>query len=266
MHAYDKMERPTTLVLLLSEKDLFWKAIDTLTHEGLSVVTYNDPDDVQNCKTFFENQVGVLVTTPDLFSGMEAANVIWVTSEIASLLTRSNKLRAIEKLCVIDSGAIDSILDPTIENGFKVDGKFARCHWSFGKSLFKCSSHQLIVLCHSCATICQQSSEVESFTPFRNILYFIIWMPFSYNPCSCPASGQCQLERTSLMSRISLSRICVVVTLVVFVVVWSVTKSSYISYFVLVCLEVLSILIFSIFKLFRPAKYCRSERDSCVQF
>ena len=165
------MERPTTLVLLLNDKDQFLKAKDTLTQEGLSVVAYNNPDDAQNCKTFFENQIGALITTPDLFSGMEAANVIWVTSGKASQLTRSNNLRAIEKLCVIDSSAIGSILDPTIENGFKVDGKFARCHWSFEERLFKSSSHQPIVLCHTCAADCHQSSQIESLTPFRNLLY-----------------------------------------------------------------------------------------------
>ena len=127
-YAYHKMERPTTLVLLLNDKDKFWKAKDNLTQEGVNVVTYNDPDDAQNCKTFLENQVGVLITTPDLFSGMEAANVIWVASGKASDLARSNKLRAIKKLCVIDKGNI--ILDPTIENGFKIDSKFATCHWS----------------------------------------------------------------------------------------------------------------------------------------
>ena len=127
-YAYHKMERPTTLVLLLNDKDKFWKAKDNLTQEGVNVVTYNDPDDAQNCKTFLENQVGVLITTPDLFSGMEAANVIWVTSGKASQLTRSNNLRAIKKLCVIDKGNI--ILDPTIENGFKIDSKFATCHES----------------------------------------------------------------------------------------------------------------------------------------
>ena len=51
-HAYDKMARPTTLVLLHDNKDQFWKAKDTLTHEGLSVVTYKDPDDAQNACTF----------------------------------------------------------------------------------------------------------------------------------------------------------------------------------------------------------------------
>ena len=168
-HAYDEIERPTTLVLLLNDKDQFLKAKDTLTQEGLSVVAYNNPDDAQNCKTFFENQIGALITTPDLFSGMEAANVIWVPSGKASQLTRSNNLRAIEKLCVIDSSAIGSILDPTIENG-----------------------HQPIVLCHTCAADCHQSSQVESLTPFRNLLYYIIGMLFPYNPCSCPATGQCR--------------------------------------------------------------------------
>ena len=176
-----------------------------------------------------------------------------------SQLTRSNKLRAIKKLCVINNSANDSVLDPKIEHGFKEDGKFARCHWSWGKTLFKCSGHQPIVLCHSCAAVCQQSSQVESYTDFRNILYHLIGFFFPYDPCSCPASGQCQLEKTSLMSRISLSRIYVVVTLAVFVIVWSVTSSSDISYFVLVCLEITFILIFSIFKLCRPTKCCRSQ-------
>ena len=252
-HAYNRMGRPTTLVLLLSDKDQFGKVKDTLTQVGLNVATYKDPDDTQNCETFLQHQAGVLVTTADLFSGMEAANVIWVTCGEASYLARSNKLRAIKKLCVIDTGSKNSILDPKIANGFKVDGKFARCQWSFAKSLYQCSSHQSIVLCHSCAAVCQQSYEVEFLTHFKNFLYFLIGMLFPSNPCSCPASGQCQLERTSLMNRISLSRIYVVVSLAVFVKVWSATTSPDISYFVLVCLEVLVILIFSIFMLCRPS-------------
>ena len=181
-HAYDKMDRPTTLILLHHNTDQFWKVKDTLTHEGLSVVNYNDPGDAQNCKTFFGNQVGVLITTRGLFSGMEAANVIWVTSGKASYLVRSNKLRTIKKLCVVNNSAIDNW------NGFKVDGKFARCHGSYEESLFQCWSQRQIVLAHSCAAVCHQSCKVEFLTRCRNILYFFICMLFPYYPCFCPAS------------------------------------------------------------------------------
>ena len=160
---------------------------------------------MQKCKTFFENQVGALITTPDLFSGMEAANVIWVTDGDDGDLRRSNKLRAIEKLCVIDTSGYNSNLDPTIESGFEVDIEFARCQYQMGGSLFNCQSHlgachQAIVICHSCAVVCHQSCEVEEHsakelsscsyrTLFLSSLGFGVLFPC--NPCSCPASGQC---------------------------------------------------------------------------
>ena len=234
-YAYDKMGRPTTLVLLFDAKDQLSEAKDILTQEGLRVVTYNNPDNSQDCKSFLQNQDGVLITTPALFSGMEAANVIWVMTQNDRNLTRSNKLRAIEKLCVIDQNSADRILAPTSDHGFKVDGEFAKCHWPAFETLFKCQSHQPIILCRSCAIVCHQSCDVERHK-FRSNLHNLIGYILPHNPCSCPASGQCQLERASWLSSVSFARISAVVSLSVYVLVFAATGSGRISYFVFMCL------------------------------
>ena len=255
-HAYNRMGRPTTLVLLLDTKDQFREAKDTLSKEGLSVVTYKDSDDAENCKSFLQNQMGVLVTTPMLFSGMEAANVIWVNSGRDRDLTRGSKLRAIQKLCVIDTYNNNSIPDPTIENGFEVDGKFDRCAWSCEEKLLRCNSHLPTVLCLSCAAVCHPSCEVKNHS---TILHTVFGFLFPYNPCSCSASGRCQLERASWLSRISTGN-CVVVSLAIFVIIWAATGSFELSSFVLVCMEFLFFLVIPMIKLCLPSKQCRSQQ------
>ena len=82
-------------------------------------MTYTLPKDFKDCENFLKNPVGALITTPQLFSGMEAANVIWVKEGVTFALQRSNKLRAIHKLCVIDTNSTSVLA------GFKVDGTFA---------------------------------------------------------------------------------------------------------------------------------------------
>ena len=75
----------------------------SLAQEGLTVVTYSQPKELTRCKKFLENpDDGALITTPQLFSGMEAANVIWVRDPNKKKLDRSSTLRAIHKLCIID--------------------------------------------------------------------------------------------------------------------------------------------------------------------
>ena len=105
--AYNRMERPTHLVLLLTMKDYIRTAKDAFIQVGLNVVTYVTPDNSQDCKTFLQNPEGALITTPALFSGMEAINVILVMFKEDKRLVRSSTLRAIQQLCVvsIDSSA-----------------------------------------------------------------------------------------------------------------------------------------------------------------
>ena len=127
-----------------------------------------------------------------LFSGMEAANVIWVKDGYKNNAShRSNLLRAIHK---IDT---DSNFSPsTAAAGYKVDGTFAKCHKPWVGGLFWCKSckSQPILLCGHCAYVCHQSCETEE-AWFRTILHRML----HYNPCSCKSSGCCQLTRPTRM-------------------------------------------------------------------
>ncbi len=96
-------------------------------------MTYTQPKDFTDCENFLKNPDGALITTPQLFSGMEAANVIWVRIGY-NALQQSNILRAIHKLGIIDTGS--NFGRSTAGAGFKVDGTFAKCHKTWDGLLF----------------------------------------------------------------------------------------------------------------------------------
>ena len=186
-HAFTSFESPATLVFLLDVIKLHDIVKTSLVQEGLSVVTYTLPKDFKDCENFLKNPVGALITTPQLFSGMEAANVIWVKDPGKNKLPQSNTLRAIHKLCIIDTGS--SFGRMTDANGFKVDGTFAKCHKPWNGNLFWCKSCNSKPICHHCACIeCHQSCDKE-IAVFRTFLHWIL----NYNPCSCKSSGCCHL-------------------------------------------------------------------------
>ena len=124
----------------------------SLAQEGLTVVTYSQPKELTKCKKFLENpDDGALITAPQLFSGTEAANVIWVRDPSKNTLERSSTLRAIHKLCIIDP-------EPNLNVGLGiiVDVKVNKCHKGWSTALFWCKSKQT-VLCHFCAAVCHPS-------------------------------------------------------------------------------------------------------------
>ena len=105
-------------------------------------------------------------------------------------LQRSNRLRAIHKLCIIDTVSnFDTVTDAS---GFKADGTFAKCHKIWKGRLFWCKScnSNSILLCGHCAVVCHQSCDKEE-AAFRTILHRIL----HYIPCSCRSLGYCQLTR-----------------------------------------------------------------------
>ena len=216
--AYNRMERPTHLVLLLTMKDYIRTAKDAFIQEGLNVVTYVTPDNSQDCKTFLQNPEGALITTPALFSGMEAINVILVMCKEDKRLVRSSTLRAIQQLCVV---SIDSCLNPSRTGDFEIDNKFSICEFSLGETIHKCNNHPSAILCHTCAIVCHQTCEVKKHW-LRFILVFIFAGFPPFNHCSCSTLGRCLLESRSSVSKASLFWIAVeIVTLAVFVIVWA---------------------------------------------
>ena len=227
--AYNRMERPTHLVLL-TMKDYIRTAKDAFVQEGLNVVTYVTRDNSQDCKTFLQNPEGALITTPALFSGMEAINVILVMCKEGKRLVRSSTLRAIQQLCVV---SIDSCLNPSRTGDFEIDNKFSICEFSLGETIHKCNNHPSAILCHTCAIVCHQTCEVEKHW-LRFILVFIFAGFPPFNHCSCSTLGRCLLESRSSVSKASLFWIAVeIVTLAVFFIVWAASGDLGLSLLVL---------------------------------
>jgi len=181
--AYKSLESPTTLVLLLDDLNQQDVVKTSLAQSGLSVVTYTKPEERTDCEKFLKNPVGALVTTAELFSGMEAANVIWVRDSTKTVLHRSNQLRAIHKLCFIDAESNFSGRRAEVTTGFKVDATFAKCHKTWLGRLYWCKSKscnaQPTLLCQHCAEVCHQSCERKfAVAEFRSKLHSIL----HYNP------------------------------------------------------------------------------------
>ena len=187
-HAYVmSLQSPATLVVLLDDINKLDVVKTSLAQLHLSVVTYTEKSESASCKTFLENPAGVLITTPTLFSGMEATNVIWVRSPYTASSERSSRLRAIEKLCIIDTRS-NYKSRWTVATGLKADDTFAKCNkdWLGILDWWKSCYLLPILLWRQVAV-------------FRRFLHFIL----QYNPCSCKSPGGCQLKHPtrSLLSR-----------------------------------------------------------------
>ena len=188
-YAYASLDSPTNLVLLLENINQHDVVKTSLAQEGLNVVTYSQPKERPACESFLKNPVGVLVTTPEIFSGMEAGSVLWVRVAGKFSFQRSNALRAIHKFCVIETGS--NSVRRKVFTGFKADGTFSKCHKPWFGDLYWCKScnSQPILLCPHCANVCHQSCEREV-AKLRTFLHSII----QFNPCSCKTSGDCKLK------------------------------------------------------------------------
>ena len=191
-HAFTCLESPNSVVVLLDDVGYSDEVIKSFIDKRISTVTYTKYGETKNCKNFLKNPAGVFITTPQLFSGMEAANIIWVRVSHKSLLQRSNTMRAIHKLCVIDTNN-DKTMDFT---GFKVDGIFAKCHKPWIGSLYWCKSckSRPTLLCRHCALVCHPQSCRRECAVFRFYLHSIL----QYNPCSCETTGRCKLKKSTL--------------------------------------------------------------------
>ena len=183
-HAWESLGSPATLVTLLDNVNLLEAIKDGFTQKNLAVTTYFFTEDRTSCEAFLKNPSGVLVTNGRLFSGMEAATVIWVTGSNREM-DRSNKLRAIERLCIIDT----DVRDTADIAEMKREKRFMKCQLPWLARVMWCKScGGDPILCPHCATVCHQDCQKE-----WHVTKFLIRLVLPYNSCSCRASGKCQL-------------------------------------------------------------------------
>ena len=183
-HAWECLGSPATLVTLLDNVNSLEAIKDGFAQKNLAVTTYFFSEDQPSCEAFLQNPSGVLVTSGRLFSGMEAATIIWVTGSNREM-DRSNKLRAIARLCIIDT----DVRDTADIAGMKRERQFAKCQlpWLANvKQCKTCSGNP--ILCPHCATVCHQDCQKE-----WHKTKFLIRLVFPYNLCTCKAQGKCQL-------------------------------------------------------------------------
>ena len=162
-----------------------------LKKEGLDVVTYSTPEEKGSCEAFLSKPSGALITNGILFSGMESSCIIWVTGD-NSVMVNSNKQRAIEKICVINTEMKDCA---TEFNNMGIDDTFAKCHSPWLSRTYMCvSCPNKPALCPSCSVACHP--DCKSLWVVASFLFQFILPSFcSYNPCSCASSGKCKLKR-----------------------------------------------------------------------
>ena len=190
-HAYIRLDKPAAFIILLDKMNLKRSVEAGLTKIGIPVVTYSRPEEKGSCEAFLSNPTGALVTNGTLFSGMESSCIIWVTGD-NSVMVNSNKQRAIEKICVINTDMKDCA---TEFQNMDIDGTFAKCHSPWLSRTYKCvSCPNKPVLCPSCSVICQPNC--QSLWVVASFLFQFILPSFcSYNPCSCASLGICKLKR-----------------------------------------------------------------------
>ena len=114
-----------SVVVLCSERDSK-EVVKVLSREGASVRVYYNDRDRLGLESFLTLPQGVLCTDKEVFTGMEAARVIWVDSRYdADTESRSAVLRAVSRLAVVSVGVYGSVrLTP---GSVTVDSQFARC-------------------------------------------------------------------------------------------------------------------------------------------
>ena len=190
LHALCSLGQPGAFVILLDKMSLLEIVELGLKQEGISVTRYSRAEDSRQCEKYLSNPTGALITTGVLFSGMEASSIIWVTGD-NSVMVKSNKQRAIERIVVINTDMRDCA---TEFYNMKIDGKFAVCHSPWSSRAYKCQKcPNQPILCPSCSTVCH---------PDCNCLWVVACFLFqfllpsfcSYNPCSCASSGNCKLK------------------------------------------------------------------------
>ena len=190
-HAYNRLDKPEAFVILLDKMSLKGSVEAGLKKIGLGVVTYSTPEEKGSCEAFLSNPTGALITNGILFSGMESSCIIWVTGD-NSIMVNSNKQRAIEKICVVNTDMKDSA---TEFYNMGIDNTFAKCQSPWLSRTYMCvSCPNKPVLCPSCSAACHP--DCKSLWVVASFLFQFILPSFcSYNPCSCASSGRCKLKR-----------------------------------------------------------------------
>ena len=113
-----------------------------------SVITeYKAATDLAALELFLAQPSGILITSAQAFSGMEAATVVYVG--LVSEVNRSAILRAVEQSIWIKL----ITKHPVAADGFILDPKFLSCFPGYGSSFYTCLSCQATV-CSSCALAC----------------------------------------------------------------------------------------------------------------
>ena len=145
------------LVVILDDEKLLDDVVAGLSLTGSDVITYYKPEGRDKCKEFLRNPKGALVTSGLLYSGMEAAPVIWVRGA-SPLFIKSNTRRVIDKICIIctDLRQIGSAWGYNL----RMDSAFAQCSlpWSSILSTKLISQWKGRSVCNSCREVCHVSA------------------------------------------------------------------------------------------------------------
>ena len=125
--------------------------MQVLSGQGANVVVYYNDRHKQGLKSFLTHQQGVVCTSVESFSGMEAARVIWVQGYgSGDTESRSAVLRAVSRLAIVCRGWNGSVR--MAPDSVTLDTQFARCLGGYteGWECFDCSME----VCAHCGVVC----------------------------------------------------------------------------------------------------------------
>ena len=182
---------PTPLVILLQDPAHQQQVEAALNQENIDTFTYLTPGQLTACTAFLSGPRGALVTSGAIFSGMESVSVVMIRrrGRRSGQMERSDSLRAIERLVIIDTDPRDT----PISSGTVVDSRFASCHLVWGARVYRCTScPSTPLICPHCDAVCHQDCQKEYFYSRSMLQAFL-----PVTSCSYHTSSKCKLSPQS---------------------------------------------------------------------
>ena len=201
-HTLSLLSTTSPLVILMENPAHQQQVEAALTKGNIQPFIYLTPipSNLNACTAFLSRPRGALITSGELFSGMEAVSVVVITRREGGrrVMERSDMLRAIERLVIIDTDTIDL----TVSRGTVLDSRFTSCHLHWAAKVYRCTScPSTPFICPHCRMVCHQHCQTDDcILPFytfyhSTILNLNIRLPVT--SCSCHTSNKCKFRRAN---------------------------------------------------------------------
>ena len=220
VHAYRQVlkvlpnkEQDSCVVFLASDAWEMDMVACSLKEDGVpakDITLYTEAGHLARLKKFLNKPEGVLITTEEAFSGMEARHVVYCTHVGLSGLFRSSLLRAVEQ-CIVISGSINTrqsfdiygrcFYTDFMYRNTHIDSKYLTCQ-NLSKRILICGPSSLHLgvqrICFPCRIICHMDCHnSRSSTAIYNL---IIQHIIPSSSCQCKEPNCKKLNPNTMMN------------------------------------------------------------------